>query len=121
EVPNILIEEEKGKMLLETRNNVVGAGLKWEDYLKHIKKTEEELKISWEEDAVKRVKYGLVLNEMAEKEKIEVSDEELNKETEKIIRHQTNTRQNINKERLKTYVYGIMRNEKLFQLLEKVK
>ena len=121
EVPNILIEEEKGKMLLETRNNVVGAGLKWEDYLKHIKKTEEELKISWEEDAAKRVKYGLVLNEMAEKEKIEVSDEELNKETEKIIRHQTNTRQNINKERLKTYVYGIMRNEKLFQLLEKVK
>ena len=27
EVPNILIEEEKGKMLLEMRNNVVGAGL----------------------------------------------------------------------------------------------
>lgn len=51
-----------------------------------------------------RVKYNLILNEIAEKEKIEVSEEEVNKE--------------LDQERIKVYIYGIIRNEKVFRLLE---
>lgn len=121
DAPRVLVEGEKNQMMGEMKNYIAGTGLKWENYLQHIKKTEEELKKDWEENAIKRVKYGLVLNEMAEKEKIEVSEEELNQETEKIILRQASTGQNTNREKLKPYIYGALRNEKLFQLLENAK
>ena len=57
EIPEILVEAEKEKMILELKAGIENTGMKWEDYLKHIKKTEEELKKDWEKDAIKRVKY----------------------------------------------------------------
>ena len=94
-------------------------GMKWDDYLKHIKKTEEELKKDWEKDAAKRVKYGLILDTMVENEKIEVSPEELEKETTAMLAYHKNLGQDLDKEKVKNYLTGIMRNEKLFQMLEK--
>jgi len=114
EIPQILVEAEKNKILGEMRAGIEEGGLKWEDYLGHLKKTEEELKKDWEKDALKRVKYGLALNEITEKEKIGVSEQELNKEAEKI----TELYKNLDKERVKMYTYGIIRNEKVFKLLE---
>src|SRR3972149_8176067 len=64
-----LEEAEKDKMAEETKRNIAQTGLKWDDYLKHIKKTEEELKNDWEKDAIKRVKYGFILYQKAEQEK----------------------------------------------------
>jgi len=114
EIPQILIESEKEKIAQEIKANIEETGLKWGDYLNHIKKTEEEIRKDWEPDAMKRVKYGLILNEIAEKEKIEVSEEELNAEVEKIM----NQYKDLDPERVKVYIYGIIRNEKVFKLLE---
>jgi len=61
----------------------------------------------------KRVKTGLVLNEIAEREKIEVSEEELNAEVEKIM----NQYKELDKNRVRVYAYGIIRNEKVLRLL----
>lgn len=118
-MPKCLIDLEKNKMAEEMKRNIVQTGLKWDDYLKHIKKTEEELKNGWESDAAKRVKYGLIIEEMAEQEKIEVPAEELGKETAAMVEHHKKLGQNLDKERVKHYLTGIMRNEKLFQMLEK--
>lgn len=90
EIPAVLIEGEKEKM------------------------TEEELKKDWEPDALKRVKFGLILNEIAEKEQIEVSKEDVEKEAQKIIE----VHKNIDPERIRAYTYGIIRNEKVLNLLE---
>ncbi len=117
ETPKILIEAERRKMLEEMKANIAQAGLKWEDYLAHIKKTEEEVVKDWDKDAIKRVKYGLILNEIAEKEKIEVPEEKLDKETDKILEQYQGM--DIDRERAKAYTYGIIRNEKVFNLLEK--
>ena len=119
DMPKFLVEAEKDKMTEEMKRNITQTGLKWEDYLKHIKKTEEDLKKDWEKDAAKRVKYGLILDQMAEQEKIEVPADELEKETAAMIEYHKNMGQNLDKERVKHYLSGIMRNEKLFQMLEK--
>jgi len=118
DMPKFLVEAEKDKMTEEMKRNISQMGLKWEDYLKHIKKTEEDLKKDWEADAVKRVKYGLILDQMAEQEKIEVPADELEKEAAAMIEYHKNLGQNLDKERVKHYLSGIMRNEKLFQMLE---
>ncbi len=119
EMPKYLIDLEKDKMLDEMKRNITQMGMKWEDYLTHIKKTEEELRKDWEKDAVKRVKYGYILDEMTEKEKIEISPEELNKEIDAMVEYHKKLGQELDRERVKKYLTGIMRNEKLFQLLEK--
>ena len=56
---------------------------------------------------------------MVENEKIEVSPEELEKETAAMLAYHKNLGQDLDKERVKNYLSGIMRNEKLFQGLEK--
>ena len=118
DMPKFLVEAEKDKMAEEMKRNIAQMGLKWDDYLKHIKKTEEELKKDWEKDAVKRVKYSLILDQMAEQEKIEIPAEELEKEAAAMIEYHKNLGQDLDKERVKHYLSGIMRNEKLFQMLE---
>ncbi len=119
EAPNILIEAEKRKMLEEMKVNISQMGLKWEDYLNHLKKTEEEIVKGWDKDASKRVKQGLILNEIAIKEKIEVPEDELNKEIDKIIDYYKAAKQDLDRDRVREYTYGVIRNEKVFQLLEK--
>lgn len=119
EVPGILIEAEKNKILSETKANISQMGMKWDDYLKHVKKTEEEMLAGWENDAVKRIKHGLVLNKMAEAEKIEVPEADIDRETEKIVEHYKNGGQDVDRNRVREYTYNMLKNEKLFQLLEK--
>ena len=118
DMPKFLVEAEKDKMAEEMERNIAQMGLKWDDYLKHIKKTEEELKKDWEKDAIKRVKYGLILDQTTEQEKIEIPAEELEKEAAAMIEYHKNLGQDLDKERVKHYLSGIMRNEKLFQMLE---
>lgn len=119
EIPDILVESEKNKMLEELKSSILRFGLKWEDYLAHIKKTEEELLDDWNEDAQKRSRYGLVLREIADKEKLEPSEAELEEYAAQIVsREPESERSKIDKARLKDYAYGILRNEKVFQMLE---
>lgn len=118
EIPKVLIEGEKNKMLNETKANIEQMGLKWEDYLKRLKKNEEEILKDWDNDAAKRVKYGLVLNEISGKEKIEISEDELGRETDRLMERYKNSGQSLDPERAKNYIYGMLRNEKVFQFLE---
>ncbi|MFC1940493.1 trigger factor [Chloroflexota bacterium] len=57
-----------------------------EEYLKNFNKTEEEVQEELRPLAVKRVTRSLVLGQVIDEEKIEVSDEEINTELEDIIK-----------------------------------
>ncbi|MEW5907891.1 MAG: trigger factor [Patescibacteria group bacterium] len=118
EVPKIVIEAEKSKMMTEVKTGIEESGLKWEDYLAHIKKTEEELKSNWEKDAINRSKFGLILREIAKREKIDVSEEEMKRELEALSQHHKNHNEDIDLEKIRAYTYGVLRNEKIFQFLE---
>ncbi len=118
DVPEMLIKSEKGKMLAEMKASVSQMGLKWEDYLSHLKKTEEEILSGWNEDAKKRVLFGLILRELAIKEDIKVPDEELEAEVDKITAHYKAHGQEIERARVRDYAFGVLRNEKVFEMLE---
>lgn len=116
EIPGVMVEAECEKMFGELRSSIENMGLKWEDYLGHLKKSELELKKDWRPDALRRVKYGLILRELAEKENIQVSKEEIEKDVDEIIKQ----RPDLDREYLRSYTYGIIRNEKVFKFLEEV-
>lgn len=118
EIPEVLIESEKNKLLNEVKFNIEQMGLEWSKYLEHLKKTEEEILKEMEKDASKRVKYGLILDKIGVEEKIIVSQEELETEIDKMADFYKKSGYNLDKEKIKSYVYGILSNEKIFKLLE---
>ncbi len=85
EFPPILVEVEIDRLLNQQlqRWQMDGKGL--DDYLKNIKKTEEELRDELRPLATKRVTQSLVLSKIAEEEKIEVGDSEIDAEVENMM------------------------------------
>lgn len=67
-----------------------------------------------EPEGLKNARYNLILYEIADREKIDVSEEELKKETDKILE----AHKDLDPIQVKIYTYGIIRNEKIFQFLE---
>lgn len=115
-VPEILIRSEQNKMLAEMRGQIEQAGLEFNKYLDHIKKTEEELKNEWKEEATKRVKFGLVLNKIATDEKIEVSHDDIHKRQDEILAQF----KDLDPQRVHDYVEDMLRSEKVLQFLEEL-
>lgn len=134
DVPDILVASEIEKMLGEIKSGVEQMGMVWEDYLQHIKKTVEELKISWQEGAMRRVRTALALREIGHREKIEPAPEEVEDAVQKYLRQfpapearpsrngtfGREAEKTINLDDLRDHIRGVLRNEKVFEFLEKV-
>ncbi len=121
DIPEIMIKTEKEKMLGELKSSVENMGMKWEDYLSQIKKTEDDLRKEWQKDADRRIRYGLILRELADKESIEVGMEEVDAYVTNILKQLSAAEKNtsdIDISYFKSYAYGILRNDKVFIFLE---
>jgi len=81
---DILLEEEVDYMLRDMRQNMQQKGIKFEDYLTHMKKTEEQLREEMKEEAKKRITLRFALQEIMNKEKIEVSEDKVKEQLAKI-------------------------------------
>lgn len=117
ELPEILVEAELRKMMAEMSDNISRMGLKFDKYLEHIKKTEDDLKKEWRSDAEKRVKIQLILNKIAITEKTEISDDEVDKNVEAIMSQHKEAK----KENVEIYVRMMLMNEAVLKLLEEQK
>ncbi len=115
EIPEVLITSEKQRMLENIKQQVLQMlGISFEDYLRKIKKTENEMLDSFSLEAQKRVKNSLVLREIEKQEKIEVREQELQAEMDKIAKIDSL----LDKNHLKEYAESVIKNEKILQLLE---
>jgi trigger factor len=85
EFPPVLVEAEIERLLEQQASWLQQSGLALEEYLSRIKKTEEELREETRPVAVKRVTRSLVLNKVADTEKIEVTDQEITADLEKLV------------------------------------
>jgi trigger factor len=76
-IPDSLIDEEVARLEEEEKRNLVYRGQTWQEHLDQEAQTEEQHREKNREPASLRVKAGLVLGEIAEIEKIDVTPEEL--------------------------------------------
>ena len=123
EIPRVLLESELDKMFLELKNSIGEMGMELDKYLEHIKKTEEDLRKEWEKDAEKRVKIALSLRAIAEKEHIEPSEEEVETKANNSLDNFKNDGHDIKKidrVALAEYSKNIIRNQKVFEFLERM-
>jgi trigger factor len=116
-LPKIIIDGEMEKMLAQFKDDIARSGISYEEYLKHIKKTEEDLKKEWHDVAVKRAKSQVVLNEIAKAENISPKEEEVKKEMEHILSHYKDA----DRFRVRMYVETFLTNELVFKFLEEQK
>lgn len=122
EIPENLIVEEAERMIIELKMSIANIGLDFEIYLKQIKKNIDDLKKELKEQAEKRKRISACLDEIAERENIEVSDEEVFARINENLKHYPSPEQakkNIDLPVLKEYTKNIIRNEKIFELLER--
>ena len=116
-IPKILVESELRKMQAQFEDDITRAGLKVDDYLKHLKKTIDDLKKEWIADAEKRAKVQLIITKIALEEKIEADPEQIKKEVENLLK----TYKDATEERTRAYVEMMLINEKVFEWLENQK
>ena len=114
ELPEVMIESELNRTQSQFAADIERMGVKLDDYMKHAKKTIEELRVEWRPHAEKKAKLQLILNEIAKKENIRPEREEIDKEVNLIVEHYKEA----DHERAAVYAETVLTNEKVFQFLE---
>ena len=76
EVPESLVEQELDRMVTNLKSQVERYRIPFDKYLERMKKSPEDLRKEWRQQAAKTVKVGLALRGVVEKEKIDPHDKE---------------------------------------------
>ncbi len=119
DIPETMVSKELDNMMSEFKERLSQSKMSLEDYLKKSGKTEQEIRKDWEEKARKRILTSLILQEIAKKENVEVSDEEVEKEANAYLSRFSGQKEQLpDTEKLKLYIKDVIQNEKVFKLLE---
>ena len=84
EVNDEIVDDEVERMIKQYGEQLQYQGMNLEKYYEITKTTEEDLKNSMKEEALKRIKSRYLLEAIVEEEKIEVTDDEVSEEAEKL-------------------------------------
>ncbi len=96
DVPETMINDETDRMVDSFAEHIAMQGITIEQFYKFTNSTKEALKEQYKEEATKRIKYRLILDEIIKAEKITVSDKEVDAKIEEIA-----TKYNMTKEEVK--------------------
>jgi trigger factor len=114
ELPSVLIESELSQMLAQMEEDLRRMNLSIDDYLKHIKKTKEELTKEWTPAAEKRATLQLVLNEIARQENISPDEALVTEQVANLKERYADA----DTKRVQVYVASILQNEAVMKSLE---
>ena len=120
EVPEILMDREKNIMLDGMKTRIAEVlKIPFEEYLAKINKTEKEIRDSFSEEARTRSKYDLILREISLRENINVAEDEMKEEINKILKNlSVNGTKELDLEALKSYIESEIKKEKTLKFLE---
>ena len=96
DVPETMINDETERMVDHFAEHIAMQGLSLDQFYKFTNSTKETLKEQYKEEAEKRIKYRLILEEIIKVEKIEVTEEDIDKKIEELA-----TKYNMTKEEVK--------------------
>ncbi len=118
ELPEILIQDELNRMLVSLQRRVADMGLLLDDYLKGQGKTLEQIKNEWRAQAEKNVRMELGLAEIARQENVNISDQELQAEVDKI--QDAKVKKQFEQQEPRLHLKHALRQTKTLDLLKKL-
>ncbi len=98
EIPEEMTEDEVNRLVREFSEKLKYQGLKLEDYLKFANTTLDEFKKSLKDEANKRVGYRLVMDAVVAAEKLDVTEDELDKGLDEAAKNYGMKREDFEKE-----------------------
>jgi FKBP-type peptidyl-prolyl cis-trans isomerase (trigger factor) len=114
EMPDVLVQSELEQLMGRLKSDVANIGVEFDEYLKHISKTEDALRAEFLPDAEKRAKMELAMHKIGLAEKIEPAAEEIEAETMRLMTMYKDADEN----RARVYVTHLLANEAIFRFLE---
>jgi FKBP-type peptidyl-prolyl cis-trans isomerase (trigger factor) len=114
EVPAIFMESELQKILAQMREDIERMGMQMGDYLKRVGKSEDDIKNEFREQARKRAKLQLLLNKIAEEEKVAADETAVEAEMKHAIEHFPEAKPEL----VRVHIETVLRNEQVLKLLE---
>lgn len=118
EIPSGMIETEIDNMVKDVEARLSYQGLKLDQYLHMMNKTEEDFRKEYEEQAQKSVKSRLVLEAIVKDESIEIADEELNEKIKEMATNYGKKEEELmQNENLKDYLKNNMKIEKAIKFI----
>ena len=87
EINEEIIHDEIHRLLQQFEEQLKMQGLTLEQYYEFTKMTHEDLHKNMEPEAIRRIKYRFLLEEVAEKEKIEVTEKEADKDADEMAKN----------------------------------
>ncbi|MEK7227883.1 MAG: trigger factor [Patescibacteria group bacterium] len=113
-VPPIILKSEQEKMIAQIESDVARSGMEFDAYLKHTKKTREDLMEEFKGEAERRARFQILINAIAKDMDVKTTDEEVDKEAEKLMQMYPGA----DLARTKAYADMILTNEKILSTLE---
>ncbi len=113
-VPRIFVESELDKIMSQMAEDLTRMHLSLQVYLTNIKKTEEEVRNEFKSQAEKRAKVQLILNKIAEIEKIPANTEAVEREILVAKEHFPDANEALGRIHIET----VLRNDEVLKLLE---
>ena len=95
DIPDAMIKEEQDRMLKQYEESLMMQGITLKQFYEFTKSDEEALRNQMKEEAVKRITYRLMLEEISKVENIEVSEEDTLKEAEELAKRYNTTKEEL--------------------------
>ena len=120
DIPNGMIEMEIDNMIRDMENRLSYQGLKLNQYLQMMGRTEESIREDFKEQAEKSIKSRLVLEAIVKAEKIEVTPDEITEKIKEMANQYGRKEEELlANEQLKDYISENMKTEKAIEFIVK--
>ena len=118
EIPNGMVEIEVENMVKDMEQRISYQGLRLEQYLQFVGKTEAEFKEEYKPQAIQAIKSRLALEEIIKQEKIEATEEEISEKLEEMAKNYGKTAEDLEKnENVKKYIKDGIESQKAIDML----
>ena len=121
DIPSGMVETEVENMVKDIENRLSYQGLKLDQYLQMMGKTEEEMKKEYEPQAIEAIKSRLALEAVIKEEKIEATEKEIEEKMKEMAKNygKENDEEFMKNENVKNYMKQGIESEKAIEFLVK--
>ena len=98
DVPETMINDETDRMVQQFAEQIGMQGITIEQFYQFTNSNEAKLKEQYHDEAIKRIKYRLVLDEIIKEEKVNITDKDVDKKLDEIAKKYNMTKEEVKKQ-----------------------
>ena len=119
DIPDLLLNEEINKMIIELQRGVEAQGLEFDTYVKNLGRTLAQMKLDFTPQALMRVKVAIMMREVAKEQGIVVEEKELDAELDRMAEgyEDPKTKEQVFSPQYRDYMEQILKNRKVIEHL----